>query len=108
MDNMIQLITFSVLVLGGFYFILLRPVLQQQRRQRRDLARLQPGDEVLLTSGLIATVINMQIGEDDQAVMTLDIGGTTVRAVPSAIAQRWGNDTEATPTETEQMTETGA
>lgn len=108
MDNMIQLITFSALVLGGFYFILLRPVLQQQRRQRRDLARLQPGDEVLLTSGLIAKVIDMQIGEDEQAVMTLDIGGTTVRAIPSAIAERWGKESAATPGETEQMTETGA
>jgi len=107
MDNMIQLITFSVLVLGGFYFILLRPVLQQQRRQRRDLARLQPGDEVLLTSGLIATVVDMQIGEDDQAVMTLEIGGTKVRAIPAAIAQRGGSEPEPTQ-ENEQMTETGA
>jgi preprotein translocase subunit YajC len=111
MDQMLQLITFAVLVLGGFYFILLRPVLQQQRRQRRDLASLQPGDEVLLTSGLIATVVDLQIGVDDVAIMTLEFGsGVRVRALPSAIAQRWNPSVaEAdTPTEGEQQPEGGA
>ena len=89
-DQMFQLITFAVLVLGGFYFILLRPVLQQQRRQRREMAQLQPGDEVLLTSGLIGTIVDMQVDEAEQAVMTLDLGGVRVRAIPSAIVQRWG------------------
>lgn len=103
---MFQLITFAVLVLGGFYFILLRPVLQQQRKQRREMAQLQPGDEVLLTSGLIGTIIDMQVDDSEQAVMTLDLGGVRVRAIPSAIVQRWGK--EAVEPAPEQQVESGS
>ncbi len=89
LDQMMQLIVFSVAVLGGFYFILLRPILKQQRKQRREMARLRVGDEVLLTSGIIARIEDMQFREDGAAVLTLDLGGIKVKALPSAIAQRW-------------------
>jgi preprotein translocase subunit YajC len=44
-----------------FYFILTRPVMEQQRRQRRDVSNLQVGDEVLTSGGLLATVKEIRV-----------------------------------------------
>ncbi len=107
MEQMFSLITFALFVLGAFYFILLRPVLKQQQRARRDLATLRPGDEVVLTSGLIGTVVDMQVDQEDVAVMTIELGGVKVRALPTAIAHRWGKAGASEPLEGEQQAEGG-
>ncbi|HEY8837252.1 MAG TPA: preprotein translocase subunit YajC, partial [Dehalococcoidia bacterium] len=60
MAIMLQLMVTSAILLGGFYYILLRPVLPQQRKTKRDLLELQTGDEVVTTGGLIATVIDIR------------------------------------------------
>ncbi len=86
--QMIQLIIFAVLVLGGFYFILLRPALQQQRRAKRDLATLRPGDEILTAGGLIATVRDVVQGEHGEVELLLELGGVIVRAAPSVLVKR--------------------
>ena len=74
---------------GAFYFMLMRPVLQQQRRQRRDVAGLRPGDEVLTTGGLLATVVEIETPEKGPVRLTLELApGVRVRAIPQAILQR--------------------
>ncbi len=80
---------FVLIVAMAFYFILLRPVLQQQRRQRKDLVNLNVGDEVLTQGGLIAHVKEVQIPEEGPTILVLDLGsGVEVRAVPTAIVQK--------------------
>jgi preprotein translocase subunit YajC len=71
------------------------------------MAHLQPGDEVLLTSGFIGTIVDMQVDEGDTAVMTIDLGGVRVRALPSAVVQRWGKSLAETevPADGEQQPE---
>jgi preprotein translocase YajC subunit len=78
-----------------FYFAFLRPVQQERARQRRQLAELQVGDEVLTQGGLIATVKEIRVPEErGPTEVILDLGGLVVRAHASAIAQRLGRAEE--------------
>ena len=79
-----------------FYFALLRPVQQVRARQRRELADLQVGDEVLTQGGLIATVKEIRVPEQrGPTEVILDLGGLDVRAHASAIAQKLGRAEES-------------
>lgn len=72
-----------------FYLAFLRPVQQQQKRQRQELASLRVGDEVLTTAGFIAVIVAIRVPEEPGPTeLTLDLGGVQVRAFASAIAQR--------------------
>lgn len=80
---------FVIIVALAFYLILLRPVLQQQRRQRRDLTNLQVGDEVLTQAGFIARIKDIRVPEEGPTLLVLDLGnGLEVQAVPTAVSQR--------------------
>jgi preprotein translocase subunit YajC len=83
MDILLVLIA----VVAAFYFILLRPVMQQQRRQRRDLSRLEVGDEVLTTGGFYATVTAIHTFEDRPMEILLEAApGVVLRGTSAAIA----------------------
>lgn len=72
-----------------FYLAFLRPVQQQQKHQRQVLANLRVGDEVLTQSGFIATIKEVRVPEErGPTELVLDLGGTEVRALASAIVQR--------------------
>lgn len=74
-----------VLMVGIFYFLLIRP--QQRRvRQQRDLVQsLEVGDEVVTIGGLHGRILEM----DDETV-TLDAGsGTRLRFVKQAVARKF-------------------
>ena len=58
-------------VVFAFYFILLRPVIAQQRRQRRDIAGLAEGDEVLTTGGFYARVREISTQDDGPMLILL-------------------------------------
>ncbi|MEX2237434.1 MAG: preprotein translocase subunit YajC [Dehalococcoidia bacterium] len=82
-------VLFLLLVFVLFYFILLKPVLDNQRRKKRDLLDLSPGDRVLTTGGLLATVKRIEIQEEGPTEIVLDLGNNLeVRAVAAAIEQR--------------------
>jgi|GEM_PF-1246893 len=86
---MFQLILTSAIILGGFYFILLRPVMQQQRKTKRDLLELQVGDEVVTTGGLLARVIDIRQPPSGPLELILELApGVTVRALTTAIQER--------------------
>jgi preprotein translocase subunit YajC len=89
MAIMLQLMVTSAILLGGFYYILLRPVLQQQRKTKRDLLELQTGDEVVTTGGLIATVIDIRQPAAGPIELVLELApGMEVRALTTAILER--------------------
>ena len=78
-----------------FYFAFLRPVQQNQKRQREELANLRIGDEVLTTAGFIAIIKDIRVPEEHGPTeIILDLGGLEVRAVASAILQRLTSATE--------------
>lgn len=82
-------IAYPAAIAALFYFAFLRPVQQERARQRRELADLQVGDEVLTQAGFIATVKEIRVPEErGPTEVVLDLGGLDVRAYASAIAQR--------------------
>ena len=94
---MFGLMTTSAILLGGFYFILLRPVTQQQRKARRDLLALQVGDEIVTTGGLIATVVDIRQPAHGPLELVLELApGMQVRALTTAIQERRPRATHAT------------
>ena len=82
-------LTYPVAIAVLFYFAFLRPVQQERARQRRELADLQIGDEVLTQAGFIAVIKEIRVPEErGPTELVLDLGGLDVRAYTSAIAQR--------------------
>ncbi len=92
------LIFFVVVVALAFYWILLRPVMAQQRRQRSDIQNLDVGDEVLTQAGFIARVKDIRVPPEGPTEIVLELGpGLDVRAYTTAIVQRLSPKPEATP-----------
>ena len=76
-------------IVVAFYLIVLRPQQQEQSRQQKDIKDLAIGDEVLTTSGFLATVTDVVIPETGPVQIVLDFGhGVVISALANAIAQR--------------------
>lgn len=89
MAVMWSVIFYTVLAVAAFYFILLQPVLKQQRERRKAVASLQIGDEVLTTGGLIAEVVDVISLPDRPTELILEIApGVRVRALTEAVERR--------------------
>lgn len=83
-------IAYPALIALLFYLAFYRPLRQEQQKQRKELARLQEGDEVLTQAGFIAVVKEIRVPEEKGPTeILLDLGGVEVRALASAIVQRW-------------------
>ena len=68
-----------------FYFLLIRPQQRRARAQRELLSSVEVGDEVVTTSGMFGTVID--IDEEDD-ILTLEIApGTRVRILRAGIGR---------------------
>lgn len=76
-----------VLMIVGFYFLLIRPQRTRQRAQQALLASLEVGDEVMTTGGIFGTILEI---DDEEGVVTVEIApGTRVKMVRQGIAQRF-------------------
>jgi preprotein translocase subunit YajC len=77
------LMTFALF--GGmillFYFLLIRPQSRARKQLEEKISKLKSGDEVLLTSGLYATVDRV-----DGHLLYLKIGSNLVKARRNAVA----------------------
>jgi preprotein translocase subunit YajC len=80
----LQLVLTLGLMVGIFYFLLIRPQ-QRRARQQRDLVQsLDVGDEVVTIGGMYGV-----IAEIDEDEVTLDVGGgTRIRFVKQAVARK--------------------
>ncbi|MGH7424626.1 MAG: preprotein translocase subunit YajC [Candidatus Methylomirabilales bacterium] len=93
---------FLALLIGGFYFLMIRP--QQRRlRQHRDLvASLRPGDEILTLGGIFGHIRRL----DDWAIWIEVAEGTVVKLSRQAVRSKVGpNDAEGDHTEEERPEE---
>jgi preprotein translocase subunit YajC len=89
MAVMWSVIFYTVLAVVAFYFILLQPVLKNQKEQRKAVQTLQIGDEVVTTGGLIAEVIDVVTPADGPTELILEIApNVRVRALTDAISRR--------------------
>ena len=64
--DMIQLVIIYAVVLGGLWFLLMRPQKKEQKRIQLMLSEMQVGDTVLTTSGFDGVLID--VGEQDVIV----------------------------------------
>jgi preprotein translocase subunit YajC len=89
MGAMWGIIFYTVLVAGAFYFILLQPVLKQQKDQRKAVRELQIGDEVVTSGGLIGEVMEVVTPVDGPTEIILELApGIRVRSVTEGIQRR--------------------
>jgi preprotein translocase subunit YajC len=90
MDSLwILALAYPAVIAVLFYFAFLRPVMQDQKKHKKELQNLRVGDEVLTTAGFIATIKEVRVPEErGPTELVLDLGGVNVRAYASAIAQR--------------------
>jgi len=76
----------NILLFGGmialFYFLLIRPQQKARKALEERLSKLKAGDEVLLTSGLYATIDRVA----DNNHLYLKLGNTVVKGHKSAVA----------------------
>ena len=76
--NPLFLILFYVVVLGGLWFILMRPQKKEQKRVAAMIADMEVGDTVLTTSGFYGVVIdikNCRIPMQKAAIMQVEKPG---------------------------------
>jgi len=75
----------QLMLFGGmgllFYFLLIRPQSKARKQMEERLSKLKAGDEVLLTSGLYATIDRVE----DKNIY-LKLGNTVVKARRTAVA----------------------
>lgn len=81
---------FLALLIGIFYFMLIRPQKKRVEQHRSLVQSVQEGDEIVTIGGMFGTVT--RIGDED---FELEIApGTRVRYVKSAIARKVTEDLE--------------
>ena len=59
MNNPIFLLIFYAVILGGFWFLLMRPQKKEQKRIQLMLSELAVGDTVLTPSGFYGVIIDI-------------------------------------------------
>ena len=76
-----------LLLIVGFYFLLIRPQRTKQRAQQALLSSLEVGDDVMTTGGIFGTIIEI---DDEEGVVVVEIApGTQVRMLRQGISQRF-------------------
>lgn len=89
MAVMWSVIFYTVLAVVAFYFILLQPVLKNQKQRRQAVQQLLIGDEVVTTGGIIAEVKDVVTPADGPTELILEIApGVRVRAMTDSIDRR--------------------
>jgi preprotein translocase subunit YajC len=79
-----------LVMIVGFYFLLIRPQRNRQRTQQALLRSLEVGDEVMTTGGMFGTIIDI---DEDEGVLTVEIAdGVRVKMLRQGIAQRFVED----------------
>jgi preprotein translocase subunit YajC len=90
-SNPLAAFALPLLLLVGFYFLLIRPQRNRQKAQQALISALEVGDEVLTTGGIFGTIVEI----DDEGVLTVEIApGTRVRILRQGIAQRFVEEDE--------------
>lgn len=83
-------------IIAGFYVLFMRPAQKESERHRQQIRDLRPGDDVITTSGFIATVKDIQVPPKGQTRIKLELAdGVVFTAITSSIAQRLAETTDS-------------
>ena len=83
--GLIGMILMYAIIIGGFWFLLMRPQKKEQKRIQLMLSELAVGDTVLTTCGFYGVVIDVQ--EDDVVVEFGNIKNCRIPMQKGAITQ---------------------
>ena len=75
-----------------FYFVLIQPMKNKQRKVEDLVKRLKSGDKVILSGGIFGTIV----GVDDDAFQVRIDDKTRIRVLKSSVAALQGTQTEKT------------
>ena len=81
-----------VLLLGVFYFLLIRPQQRRSKEQQALLRSIDVGDEIVMTSGIIGTIVD--IDEDDDTLTVEIAPDTEIRILRAGVGRRLVADDE--------------
>ena len=81
-----------VLLLGVFYFLLIRPQQRRAKAQQALIRSVEEGDEIVMTSGIIGTIV--AIDEDDDTLTVEIAPDTQVRILRAGVGRRLTADDE--------------
>ena len=81
-----------VLLLGVFYFLLIRPQQRRAKEQQALIRSVEEGDEIVMTSGIIGTIV--AIDEDDDTLTVEIAPGTQVRILRGGVGRLLTADDE--------------
>ena len=85
-----EMLLMLVVFVGAAYFLMIRPQQKRMREHQSQIDALQPGDRVILNSGVFATLSHIA---DTQAIVEL-APGVEVTILKQAIARVTKNDEE--------------
>ena len=85
-----EMLLMLVIFVGAAYFLMIRPQQKRMREHQSQIDALQPGERVILTSGIFATLSHIA---DTQAIVEL-APGVEVTILKQAIARDAKNDEE--------------
>jgi preprotein translocase subunit YajC len=95
---------FVLAMLGIFYFLMIRPQRQQQKRHEAMLSTLKPGDEVITAGGIYGEVkrldpdrVALEIDDDVEIVVAKRAIASVVP--PEELEEENGEEPEATSAE---------
>ncbi|MPZ98839.1 MAG: preprotein translocase subunit YajC [Dehalococcoidia bacterium] len=93
-----EVVVLPLIIVFLFYFILLRPVIDQQKKHRSDISSLEIGDEVLTTGGFFATVSEINTTEEGPVEIALEAApGVVLRGTSLAVQQVVTRAADRTP-----------
>lgn len=78
------------LIFGIFYFVLILPMKQKQKKLEELVAGLKAGDKVIINPGIFGTIVGV---EEDAFQVRID-DKTRIKVLKSAVAGRQGQPLE--------------
>lgn len=82
MANQMTQLLFIALIIGVFYFLVIKPQQKRAKEQREMVDALQPGDEVVTIGGIFGTVV--EVGD---RITIRTSGGSEMQVAKQALSQ---------------------
>jgi preprotein translocase subunit YajC len=84
LQSTLPMIIILILLFAMFYFLMIRPARQREKKQKEIITSLQPGDIVITASGIFGKIESMR---EDSVVLKVE-SGATIRVLRSSILGR--------------------
>lgn len=80
------LMTFGlpILMLGGLYFLMIRPQRKEQKKRQQDRAAMKVGDNVVTIGGIVGRIVNLK---DNDVTISTSVANTMMTFRKEAIDQ---------------------